>query len=776
MTLSEVWLTTYTQKQSLISAAGLCQHHLTKCWSTIHGVHLWSTWRPGVRTKPLHGLGVRRHSRHRPGLPMRQSCSDGQYTCPDCLWPSAALCPGCWPGAHTQARPHSAKRTRQPSNAVTVSTAGRLQPDIGAGYHHSRQDTLSYTCPQVTLTLSPVPPIFPAAANKWSYWVRPYSDCYATMSSPPTVRPPRPLCCLLWLCSYLSCFWSTPNTHSQVWLSGYLIHPWSTPITPPHPPPPPPPPPPTHPPPPTPLPAVVTSRIPGKCPPCTPFCQLWLRRFSPIVWLCGYLTHPWSTPTTPTSLPAVATWLSRLSLEYAHHAQPGVAIWLSHPSLEYAHHAHLSASCGYVAISFIPGVRTPRPARCGYVAISPVPGVRPPRPPLCQLWLRGYLAHPWSTPTTPTYLPLPAVAMWLSHLSLEYAHNAQPGVAMSPIPEVRPPCPPLRLCQLWLSHLFPDHAHHAHPSVSCGYVASHQSLRTPRPARCGYVAISPVPGVRPPRPPLCQLWLRGYLARPWSTPTTPTSLPLPAVATWLSHLSLEYAHNAQPGVAMWLSHPSPKYAHHAHLSASASCGSLTYPRIMPTTPTLLPAVATWLLINPWSTYTTPSQVCLSHLSLEYAHHAHPLPAVATWLSHLSLEQTHHARSSTSCGYATNPWSTSNAPSHLSGVAMRLSPVSIEYARRAHPLSAAATQLSHLSLKYTHPTASCGYTTSHLALEYAHHAQPAAGVVAMWPSHFSPGGIKWLASLPPEYALHTQPFRQLWLPYPLPRPFPNLKYN
>ena len=191
---------------------------------------------------------------------------------------------------------------------------------------------------------------------------------------------------------------------------------------------------------------------------------------------------------------------------------------------------------------------------------------------------------------------------------------------------------------------------------------------------------------------------------------------------------------------MWLSHPSPKYAHHAHLSASASCGSLTYPRIMPTTPTLLPAVATWLLINPWGTYTTPSQVCLSHLSLEYDHHAHPLPAVATWLSHLSLEQTHHARSSTSCGYATNPWSTSNAPSHLPGVAMRLSPVSIEYARRAHPLSAAAKQLSHLSLKYTHPTASCGYTTSHLALEYAHHAQPAAGVVAMWPSHFSPGGI------------------------------------
>ena len=364
---------------------------------------------------------------------------------------------------------------------------------------------------------------------------------------------------------------------------------------------------------------------------------------------------------------------SHQSLEYAHHAQPGVAMWLSHPSLEYAHHAHLSASCGYVAISFIPGVRTPRPARCGYLAISPIPGVRPPRPPLCQLWLRGYLVYPWSTHTTPgqvwlcgyltrpwstptTPTSLPAVATWLSRPSLEYAHHAHlsasascgdvtisliPGVrtqrparcgyvAISPIPEVRPPCPPLRLCQLWLSHLFPDHAHHAHPSVSCGYVASHQSLRTPRPARCGYVAISPVPGVRPPRPPLCQLWLRGYLAHPWSTPTTPTSLPLPAVSTWLSHLSLEYAHNAQPGVAMWLSHPSLKYAHHAHLSASASCGYLTYSRIMPTTPTLLPAVATWLLINP------------------YAHHAQP--GVAMWLSHPSLEYAHHAHLSASCGY------------------------------------------------------------------------------------------------------------------------------
>ena len=503
---------------------------------------------------------------------MRQSwCSDGQYPCPDCLWPSPALCPGCWPRARTQTRPHSAQRTRQPSNTVTVSTAGRLQPDIGAGYHHSRQDTLSYTCPQVTLTLPPVPSIFPAADNKWSYWVRPYSDCYATMSSPPTVCPPRPLCCLLWLCSYLSCFWSTPNTHSQVWLSGYLIHPWITPTTPSHP---------------------SAS--------------------------CGYLTYPWRMPTMHALLPAVATWLS-------------------HPSLEYAHHAHLSASasCGYVAISFIPGVRTPRPARCGYVAISPVPGVRPPRPPLCQLWLRGYLVYPWSThttpsqvwlcgyltrpwstPTTPTSLPLPAVATWLSHLSLEYAHHAHLSaswgyVAISPIPGVRPPRPPLCLCQLWLSQLSPDHAHHAHPSASCGYVASHQSLEYAHHAQPG-VPISPIPGVRPPRPP------------------------------------------------------------------SASCGYVAIPLIPGAYPTRPPFYQLWL-----------------------------------------------------CGYATNPWSTSNAPSHLPGVAMRLSPVSLEYARRAHPLSAAATQLSHLSLKYTHPTASCGHTTSHLALEYAHHAQPAAGVVAMW---------------------------------------------
>ena len=191
-------------------------------------------------------------------------------------------------------------------------------------------------------------------------------------------------------------------------------------------------------------------------------------------------------PTTHALLPAVATWL--LANPWSTHTTPS-QVWLSHPSLEYAHHAHLSvsASCGYVAISLIPEVRTPRPARCGYVAISPIPGVRPPRPlsasaamwlshlsleyahhaqPGVAMWLShpslqyahhsasancgyvaislipgvrtprpakcGYLTHPWSTPTS---LPLPAVAMWLSHLSLEYAHHAQPGVAISPIPE-----------------------------------------------------------------------------------------------------------------------------------------------------------------------------------------------------------------------------------------------------------------------------------------------------------------------------------------------------
>ena len=402
-----------------------------------------------------------------------------------------------------------------------------------------------------------------------------------------------------------------------------------------------------------------------------PLLQLWLPHLSP-----ENAHH--ARPSTSCGYVA-----SHQSQEYAHHTQPVVAMWLSHPSLEYAHHAHLfaSASCGYMAISPIPGIRTPSPARCGYVAI------------------------------------------WLSHPSLEYAH------------------------------LF--------ASAYCGYVAISliPGVRTPRPARCGYVAISPIHGVRPPSPPLCQQWLRGYLTYPWSThttpsqvwpcgyltypwstPTTPTSLPLPAVATWLSHLSLEYAHHAQPSVAMWLSHPSLEYAHHAHLSASASCGY----------------VAISLIPGSWPPR-PPSASC-GYVAISLIPGACPprLPFYPLWL----------------CGFATNPWSTSNAPSHLPGVATRLSPLPLEYARHAHPLSAAATQLSHISLKYTHPIASCGYTTSHLALEYTHHAQPAAGVVAMWPSHFSSAGIQRLATLPPEYALHTQPFHQLWLPYPIPPPFPN----
>ena len=162
------------------------------------------------------------------------------------------------------------------------------------------------------------------------------------MSSPPTVRPPRPLCCLLWLCSYLSCFWSQ---HTQPGVAKWLSHP----------------------------PLEYTHHA------LPPLCQLWSPHLSPenahharTSTSCGYMA-------------------SHQSMEYAHHAQPGVAMWLSHPSLEYAHHAHLSASasCGYVAISFILGVRTPRPARCGYVAISPIPGVRPPRPPLPAMatWL-----------------------------------------------------------------------------------------------------------------------------------------------------------------------------------------------------------------------------------------------------------------------------------------------------------------------------------------------------------------------------------------------------
>ena len=179
----------------------------------------------------------------------------------------------------------------------------------------------------------------------------------------------------------------------------------------------------------------------------------------------------------------------------------------------------------------------------------------------------------------------------------------------------------------------------------------------------------------------------------------------------------------------------------------------------------------------------------SHLSLEYTHHDQPgvpfspFPGVrpprppSASLGFVAISLIPGACPPCPpfyqlwlCGFATNPWSTPNASSHLPGVAMRLSPVSLEYAHHAHPLSAAAMQLSQLSLKYTHPTASCGYKTSHLSLEYAHHAQPAAGVVAMWPSHFSPAVIQRLASIPLEYALHTQPFCQLWLPYPLPLPF------
>ena len=406
---------------------------------------------------------------------------------------------------------------------------------------------------------------------------------------------------------------------------------------------------------------------------------------------------------------------SHQSQEYAHHTQPVVAMWLSHPSLEYAHHAHLfaSASCGYVAISPIPGIRTPRPARCGYVAIwlshpsleyahlfasayfgyLTYPWSKHTTP--SQVWLCGYLTHPWGTPTKPTSVQ--TVATWLSHLSLEYTHHAQSGVAM------------------WLSHLSLEYAHHAHLST---------------PASCSHVAISLIPGVCTPRPAKC-----GYLTHPWITPTTPTSLHLPAVATWLSHLSRDHAHHAHPSTSCGyvVSHQSPEYAHHTQPGVPIS----PIPGVRPPHP--------------------PSASC-GYVAISLIPGACPprLPFYPLWL----------------CGFATNPWSTSNAPSHLPGVATRLSPLPLEYARHAHPLSVAATQLSHISLKYTHPVASCGYTTSHLALEYTHHAQPAAGVVAMWPSHFSSAGIQRLATLPPEYALHTQPFHQLWLPYPIPPPFPN----
>ena len=183
-------------------------------------------------------------------------------------------------------------------------------------------------------------------------------------------------------------------------------------------------------------------------------CQLWLR---------GYLTYPWSTHTTPSQV-----WLSHPSLEYAHHAHTSAsaATWLSHLSLEYAHHAQ-------------PGV-----------AISPIPGVRPPRPALClcQLWLCGYLTHPWSTHTTPSQV-------WLSHPSLNYAHHARFSassscsyMAISLIPGSCPPRPPFY--QLWL----------------CGF-SSIPGVRTPCPARCVYLTY---PWSRPTTPTLCQLWLRGW--------------------------------------------------------------------------------------------------------------------------------------------------------------------------------------------------------------------------------------------------------------------------
>ena len=304
-----------------------------------------------------------------------------------------------------------------------------------------------------------------------------------------------------------------------------------------------------------------------------------------------WVSHPPLEYTHHALPPLCQLWLPHLSLENDHHARPSTRCGYvaSHPSVEYAHHAHLSASasCGYVAISLIPGVRTPRPARCGYmyVAISPIPGVRPPRPPLClcQLWLRGYLTypwsthtthsqvwlcgyltHPWSTPTTPTSLPLPAVATWLSHLSR-------------------------------------DHAHHAHPSTSCGYVASHQSLeyahhaqpdvsmspipgvRPPRPpfASCGYVAISLIPGACLPRPLFYQLWLCGYTTKPWSTH-------LAICQMWLcGHLLYPLNTPATPT-----------------LCQQRLCNYLIYPW---STPILLPAAATRLLTWPWNTPTTPSQ-------------------------------------------------------------------------------------------------------------------------------------------------------------------------
>ena len=567
---------------------------------------------------PLHGLGVRRHSRHRPGLPMRQSwCSDGQYPCPDCLWPSTALCPGCWPWARTQARPHSAQRTRQPSNTVTVSTAGRLQPDIGAGYHHSRLETLSYTCPQVTLTLSPVPSIFPAADNKWSYWVCPYSDCYATTPPSPSPPPRTPTTPTLLppVAMQLSKLLLEYAQHTQPGVAKWLSHP----------------------------PLEYTHHA------LPPLCQLWLPHLS-----LKNAHH--ARPSTSCGYVA-----SHQSLEYAHHAQPGVAMWLSHPSLEYAHHAHLSASCGYVAISFIPGVRTPRPARCGYVAISPIPGVRPPRPPLCQLWLRGYLVypwsthttpsqvwlcgyltHPWSTPTTPTSLP--AVATWLSRLSLEYAHHAQPGVAM------------------WLSHPSLEYAHHAHLSASCGYVA-----------------ISPIPGIRPPRPPLClcQLWLRDYLTYPWSTPTTPTFLP--AVATWLSHPSLEYAHHAHLSASASCGYVTISLIPGVRTQPPARCGYLTHPW---STPTSLPLPAVAISLIPGSCPPCPPfcQLWLCGFSSIPVVRT-PRPASCAYLTYpWSTPTTPTLCQLWLRGYLTYPWSIPNTSALLTAVAMRLCHQTLEYAQ------------------------------------------------------------------------------------------------
>ena len=237
---------------------------------------------------------------------------------------------------------------------------------------------------------------------------------------------------------------------------------------------------------------------------------------------CGYLTYSRIMPTTPTLLSAVATWL--LINPYAHHAQPGVAMWLSHPSLEYAHHAHLSASCGYVAI-------------------SPIPGVRPPRPPLClcQLWLRDYLTYPWSTHTTPSQVWLCGYLTHPRSTPTMPTSLPLPAVALSLIPGSCPPRPPF--CQLWLR----------------GF-SSIPGVRTPRPARCAYLTC---PWSTPTTPTLCQLWLRGYLTYPWSIPTTPALLPAvampPIPGVRPTHLAI---------CQVWL------------------CGYLPYPLSTPAAPTL----------------------------------------------------------------------------------------------------------------------------------------------------------------------------------------------